>query len=328
MLGRMVMTRAPLRITFVGGGTDLPFYYEKRDYGAVVSSAINKYIYVTVNKKFGGRIRVSYSKTEIVDHVNSIEHPSVREALRYLGIEKGIEIVSISDIPSKGTGLGSSSSFLVGLLHALHSYKGEFVNSNELAREAVKIERDILREEGGKQDQYIAAYGGINLMKFMRDGSVDMTGAISHDSNFKRIEDSLLLLYTNVERSSTEIHRDQIANSAQKMETYDEMKKLAELAFKAICEGDVDSLGKIMDMNWRMKKSLSSKISYGWIDEKYERALKLGAKGGKLVGAGGGGFLLLVAEPEKHENIARELGLRKVDFRFSQSWSRVIFVGD
>ncbi len=328
MLGRMVMTRAPLRITFVGGGTDLPFYYEKRDYGAVVSSAINKYIYVTVNKKFDDRIRVSYSKTEIVDHVNSIEHPSVREALRYLGIEKGIEIVSISDIPSKGTGLGSSSSFLVGLLHALHSYKGEFVNSNELAREAVKIERDILREEGGKQDQYIAAYGGINLMKFMRDGSVDMTGAISHDSNFKRIEDSLLLLYTNVERSSTEIHRDQIANSAQKMETYDEMKKLAELAFKAICEGDVDSLGKIMDMNWRMKKSLSSKISYGWIDEKYERALKLGAKGGKLVGAGGGGFLLLVAEPEKHENIARELGLRKVDFRFSQSGSRVIFVGE
>ena len=271
---------------------------------------------------------MSYSKTEIVDHVNSIEHPSVREALRYLGIEKGIEIVSISDIPSRGTGLGSSSSFLVGLLHALHSYKGEFVNSNELAREAVKIERDILREEGGKQDQYIAAYGGINLMKFMRDGSVDMTSAISHDSNLKKIEDSLLLLYTNVERSSTEIHRDQIANSAQKMETYDEMKKLAELAFKAICEGDVDSLGKIMDMNWRMKKSLSSKISDSWIDEKYERALKLGAKGGKLVGAGGGGFLLLVAEPEKHENIARELGLRKVDFKFSQSGSRVIFVGD
>ena len=329
MLERMVMTRAPLRITFVGGGTDLPFYYEKRDYGAVVSSAINKYIYVTVNKKFDNKIRVSYSKTEIVDDVGSIEHPSVREALRYLGIEKGIEIVSISDIPSKGTGLGSSSSFLVGLLHALHSYKGEFVNSDELAREAVKIEREILREEGGgKQDQYIAAHGGINLMKFMRDGSVDMTSAISHDSNLKRVEDSLLLLYTNVERSSTEIHRDQIVNSALKMDTYDEMKKLAELAFKAICEGDVDSLGDMMDRNWRMKKSLSSKISDSWIDEKYEMSLKLGAKGGKLVGAGGGGFLLLVAEPEKHEMIARELGLRKVDFKFSQSGSRVIFVGD
>ena len=328
MLNRMVMTRAPLRITFVGGGTDLPFYYEKRDYGAVVSSAINKYIYVTVNRKFDNNIRVSYSKTEIVDSVDKIEHPTVRESLRLLGIEDGIEIVSISDIPSRGTGLGSSSTFVVALLHALHSFKGEFVNADELAREAVKIERVILREEGGKQDQYIAAHGGINLMKFMRDGNVDMTSAISHDSNLKRIEDSLLLLYTDRERSSTEIHKDQILNSTEKMETYDQMKKLAEVTFKAICEGDVNALGKFMNRNWEMKKSLSSKISDRWIDEKYERAMKLGAKGGKLVGAGGGGFLLLVAEPEKHNSIAKELGLRKIDFKFSQSGSRVIFVGD
>jgi len=144
------MTRAPLRITFVGGGTDIPSYYEKRDYGSVVSAAINKYIYVTVNKKFDDKIRVSYSKTEIVDSVDKIEHPTVREALNFLGIRKGIEIVSISDIPSKGTGLGSSSSFLVGLLHALHSFKGEFVNPEELASEAVKIEREILGEPGGE----------------------------------------------------------------------------------------------------------------------------------------------------------------------------------
>ncbi len=328
MLNRMVMTRAPLRITFVGGGTDLPFYYEKRDYGAVVSSAINKYIYVTVNRKFDSNIRISYSKTEIVDSVERIEHPTIRESLRLLGIENGIEIVSISDVPSQGTGLGSSSTFLVALLHALHSYKGEFVSAEELAREAVRIEREILREEGGKQDQYIAAYGGTNLMKFRSDGSVEIVNAVSHDSNLKKIEKSLLLLYTNRERSSTEIHRDQIVNSAQKMETYDEMKKLAELAFMAVCDGDMDSLGDMMDRNWRMKKSLSSRISDNWIDEKYEMSLKLGAKGGKLVGAGGGGFLLLVAEPEKHEMIARELGLRKVDFKFSQSGSRVIFVGD
>ncbi|MCW6159347.1 MAG: kinase [Thermoplasmatales archaeon] len=328
MLNRMVMTRAPLRITFVGGGTDLPIYYEKRDYGAVVSSAINKYIYVTVNKKFDNNIRVSYSKTEIVDSVDKIEHPTVRESLRLLGIEVGIEIVSISDIPSRGTGLGSSSTFVVALLHALHSFKGEFVNADDLAREAVKIEREILREEGGKQDQYIAAHGGINLMKFMSDGSVDMTSAISHDSNLKRIEDSLLLLYTDRERSSTEIHKDQILNSTEKMKTYDEMKKLAEVTFKAICDGDANALGEFMNKNWEMKKSLSSKISDRWIDEKYERAMKMGAKGGKLVGAGGGGFLLLVAEPEKHDSIAKELGLRKIDFKFSQSGSRVIFVGD
>ena len=328
MLNRMVMTRAPLRITFVGGGTDLPFYYEKRDYGAVVSSAINKYIYVTVNRKFDSNIRISYSKTEIVDSVDRIEHPTIRESLRLLGIENGIEILSISDIPSRGTGLGSSSTFLVALLHALHSYKGEFVSAEELAREAVRVERDILREEGGKQDQYIAAYGGTNLMKFRNDGTVEMVNAVSHDSNLKKIEESLLLLYTNRERSSTEIHRDQIENSSEKMNVYDEMKKLTDGTLKAICDGDIDALGNLMHMNWMMKKSLSSRISDGWIDEKYERATKLGAKGGKLVGAGGGGFLLLVAEPEKHENIAKELGLRKIDFRFSQSGSRVIFVGD
>ena len=328
MLNRMVMTRAPLRITFVGGGTDLPFYYEKRDYGAVVSSAINKYIYVTVNRKFDSNIRISYSKTEIVDSVDRIEHPTIRESLRLLGIENGIEIVSISDIPSRGTGLGSSSTFLVALLHALHSYKGEFVSAEELARDAVKVEREILNEEGGKQDQYIAAYGGTNLMKFRNDGTVEMVNAVSHDSNLKKIEESLLLLYTNRERSSTEIHRDQIENSSEKMNVYDEMKKLTDGTLKAICDGDIDALGNLMHMNWMMKKSLSSRISDGWIDEKYERATKLGAKGGKLVGAGGGGFLLLVAEPEKHENIAKELGLRKIDFRFSQSGSRVIFVGD
>ena len=328
MLNRMVMTRAPLRITFVGGGTDLPFYYQKRDYGAVVSSAINKYIYVTVNRKFDSNIRISYSKTEIVDSVDRIEHPTIRESMRLLGIENGIEIVSISDIPSRGTGLGSSSTFLVVLLHALHSYKGEFVSAEELAKEAVMVEREILREEGGKQDQYIAAYGGTNLIKFRNDGSVEMVNAVSHDSNLKKIEESLLLLYTNRDRSSTDIHRDQIENSSEKMNVYDEMKKLTDETFKAICDGDIDTLGELMHRNWMMKRSLSSRISDSWIDEKYERALKLGAKGGKLVGAGGGGFLLLVVEPEKHENIAKELGLRKVDFRFSQSGSRVIFVGD
>ncbi len=328
MLNRMIMTRAPLRITFVGGGTDLPFYYEKRDYGAVVSSAINKYIYVTVNRKVDDKRRVSDSRTEIVDDVSKREHPSVRESLRLLGIENGIEIVSISDIPSRGTGLGSSSTFLVGLLQALHGYKGEFVNSEELAREAVKIEREILREPGGKQDQYIAAYGGTNLMKFMNDGSVDIDQVISHDSNVKRVEDSLLLLYTNRERSSAEIHNDQIANSDGKMEIYDEMRSLAEGTFRALCDGDVNALGETMHKNWLLKRKLSGKISDDWIDNLYEKAMKLGAKGGKIVGAGGGGFLLLVAEKEKHDIIANELGLRRTDFRFSNAGSRVIFVGE
>ncbi|MEL9914692.1 MAG: kinase [Thermoplasmatales archaeon] len=328
MLNRLVMTRAPLRVTFTGGGTDLPVYFKKRGYGAVVSAAINKYIYITVNKKFDNSIRVSYSKTEIVDDVEKIEHPTVREALKLLGIENGIEIVSISDIPSKGTGLGSSSSFLVGLLHALHSFKGEFVNPEELAKEAVKIEREILKEPGGKQDQYMAAYGDINLLKFFSDDSVLVTPVISHDSNIKMIEESLLLLYTGRERRSSEIHSEQIENSSNKLEIYDRMRELTNDAFKAICDGDVSMLGAAMHENWLLKRKLSSKISDSWIDGIYESAMKLGALGGKIVGAGGGGFLLLVAEPDKHKRISESLGLKRVDFKFSRSGSRVIFVGD
>lgn len=328
MLNRMVMTRAPLRITFVGGGTDLPFYYEKRDYGAVVSAAINKYIYVTVNRKFDNDIRVSYSKTEIVDSIDSIEHPAVRETLKLLDIDKGIEIVSISDIPSRGTGLGSSSTFVVALLHGLHSFRGEFVNQEQLAREAVKIEREILKEPGGKQDQYVAAYGGVNMIKFLNDGSVDVSPLISHDSNLKKIEDSLLLLYTGRERKSTEIHNDQINGSADKIDVYDKMRGLTEETFRAVCDGDADTLGEKMQENWLLKKSLSGKISDGWIDDLYSKAIGLGAKGGKIVGAGGGGFLLLVAEKERHETISKELGLKRTEFKFSHAGSRVIFVGD
>ena len=328
MSNRMIMTRAPLRITFVGGGTDLPFYYENRDYGAVVSAAINKYIYVTVNKKFDDKIRVSYSRTEIVDGIEEIKHPSVREALRLLDITKGIEVVSISDIPSRGTGLGSSSAFLVALLHALHSFRGEFASSEELAREAAKIEREILKEPGGKQDQYMAAYGDLNFIKFMRDGSVDVQTIVSQDSNIRKIEESLLLLYLGRERNSTDIHRDQINNSSGKMDIYDKMKDLVKEVPKTIYEGNVDLLAKLMHDNWTLKKSLSGKISDGWIDDLYSKAIRLGAKGGKVVGAGGGGFLLLVAEKERHETISKELGLKRTDFKFINTGSRVIFVGD
>ena len=304
------------------------FYYEKRGYGAVVSAAINKYICVIVNRKFDDNIRVSYSKTEIVNSVEKIEHPTVRETLNLLDTEKGIEIVSISDILSRGTGLGSSSSFVVTLLHALHNFKWEFVNQEELAREAVKIEREILNEPGGKQDQYMAAYGGVNFMKFKADGSVDTIPVISHDSNMKKIECSLFLLYTGRERKSSEIHTDRINSSRNKMDVYDKMKGLAEETFSAMCDGDTDALGKKMHENWLLKKSLSGKISDDWIDDLYSSAMRLGAKGGKIVDAGGGGFLLLVAERDKHEMISREIGLMKTDFKFCHSGSRVIFVGD
>ena len=324
----MVMTKAPLRITFVGGGTDLPFYYENRDFGAVVSAAINKYIYVTVNKKFDDKIRVSYSKTEIVDEIDQIQHPTVREALRLLNITKGIEVVSISDIPSNGTGLGSSSTFLVSLLHALHSYKGELVDSETLAREAVSIEREILKEPGGKQDQYSAAYGNLNLMKFYGNGNVNLIPVTSQAEKINRIEESLMLFYTGKGIISSGIHSDQIINSEVNMDAYDEMKALTEPTFRAINNGDVESLGRLVHDNWILKKKLSKKISDDWIDRVYQRALELGAIGGKIVGAGGGGFILIIADPSKHELLLKGLGLEMTGFKFTQSGSRVIFVGE
>lgn len=328
MKNRMVMARAPLRISFVGGGTDIPFYYKKSGYGAVVSAAIDKFIYVAVNKKFDDKIRVSYSRTEIADSVDEILHPSVREALRLLALTKGIEVVSISDVPSEGTGLGSSSTFLVALLHALHSYKGEFVDAEQLAKEAVHIERNILREAGGKQDQYMAAYGSIDLMKFYSDERVDILPLTINEEKIKRIEESILLLYLERERSSSSIIEDQGVSADRQKATYDEFTKMAEDSCKYIVDADVPELGYLVMKYWNQKKRLSGRISNGHIDSAIERALDIGAYGGQVIGAGGGGFLMLVADPQIHQEIANSLGLMKLDFRLQFSGSRLIFVGD
>ena len=328
MLSRMVTTRAPLRICFAGTSTDLPFYYRNSDFGQMVSAAINKFIYVTVNKKFDQKIRLSYSRTEIVDSIDKIKHPTVREALRLLDIDGGIEIVSISDIPSQGTGLGSSSSFLVSLLHALHSFKGELVGPEQLAKEAVHIEREVLGEPGGKQDQYMAAYGNVDLLSFYPDERVDVEQLVAEDHNLKNIEESMLLLYTGRQRTSSDIIVDQSATSEEKRSVYDSMKSLAPRAFKAMSEGDIVSLGEIITEDWSLKRSLSAKISDSWLDDMHAKALEHGALGGEIVGAGGGGFLLLIAEPAKQQKIANALGLNRIDFKFHFTGSRIIFVGE
>ena len=328
MLSRMVTTRAPLRICFAGTSTDLPFYYRNSDFGQMVSAAINKFIYVTVNKKFDQKIRLSYSRTEIVDSIDKIKHPTVREALRLLDIDGGIEIVSISDIPSQGTGLGSSSSFLVSLLHALHSFKGELVGPEQLAREAVHIEREVLGEPGGKQDQYMAAYGNVDLLSFYPDERVDVEQLVAEDHNLKNIEESMLLLYTGRQRTSSDIIVDQSATSEEKRGVYDSMKSLAPRAFKAMSEGDIVSLGEIITEDWSLKRSLSAKISDSWLDDMHAKALEHGALGGEIVGAGGGGFLLLIAEPAKQQKITNALGLNRIDFKFHFTGSRIIFVGE
>lgn len=328
MLSRMVTTRAPLRICFAGTSTDLPFYYRNSDFGQMVSAAINKFIYVTVNKKFDQKIRLSYSRTEIVDSIDKIKHPTVREALRLLDIDGGIEIVSISDIPSQGTGLGSSSSFLVSLLHALHSFKGELVGPEQLAKEAVHIEREVLGEPGGKQDQYMAAYGNVDLLSFYPDERVDVEQLVAEDHNLKNIEESMLLLYTGRQRTSSDIIVDQSATSEEKRSVYDSMKSLAPRAFKAMSEGDIVSLGEIITEDWSLKRSLSAKISDSWLDDMHAKALEHGALGGEIVGAGGGGFLLLIAEPAKQQKITNALGLNRIDFKFHFTGSRIIFVGE
>lgn len=323
------MSRTPLRITFVGGGTDIPSYYREYGPGAVVSASVDKYIYVAVNKKFDSKIRVSYSVTEIVDRVEEIRHPTVREALKLLDIDGGIEIVSISDIPSKGTGLGSSSTFLVGLLNALHAYKGEHASPLQLAEEAVKIERQILGEPGGKQDQYMAAYGGIQFMEFHPDERVSIKPVIMNEDARTELKSNLMLLYTGRERSSTDIHRVQASGVTSKVQDYHIMKGLAFELFDAMCNGSTSSVGTLLDRNWQHKKSLASGISDSDIDKWYATALENGASGGKMIGAGGGGFLLLYAPQDAQERIVAKLPeLKPEPFNIEYNGSRIIFVGD
>ena len=324
----MFISKTPLRITFVGGGTDIKEYYSNYGRGSVLSAAINKYIYITVNKKFDSNIRVSYSKTEIVDSVDKIEHPSVREALKMLGIDGGIEILSISDIPSGGTGLGSSSTFIVGLLNALHAWIGEFVSPMELAEEAVKIEREILREPGGKQDQYMASFGGIQKLNFYSDERVELNPVVIESEKLKEFEDSLLLLYTGIQRSSGNIHDLQRKTVSDNFASYGEMVKIADEAYISLNKGDYRSFGKQMHDNWLLKKSLANGISDKKIDDWYERGINSGAHGGKLIGAGGGGFLLFMCDPSKKRNILDSLPeLRQEEFRFEPEGTRIIYVG-
>lgn len=326
---RMIMSRTPLRITFVGGGTDIPAYYRKYEPGAVVSASINKYIYVAVNKKFDTKIRVSYSVTEIVDRVEDIKHPSVREALKLLDIDGGIEIVSISDIPSRGTGLGSSSTFLVGLLNALHAWKGEHASPLQLAEEAVKIERETLGEPGGKQDQYMAAYGGIQFLEFHPDERVTVNPVIMGEDARSELQENLVLMYTNRERSSTAIHKVQAVNVSSKVENYHAMRQLAHDLFDRMGQGDISSVGQLMHQNWENKRLLANGITNPKIDEWYNSALKHGATGGKMIGAGGGGFLLLYVPSDKRDSMIQDLpDLKMEPFRIEYDGSRIIFIGD
>lgn len=324
----MIISRTPFRVSLAGGGTDLKEFYSIEP-GAVLSTAINKYMYVTVTPRFDNTIRASYSHTEIVASVEEIQHPIIREALKLTGIKGGIEIVSIADIPS-GTGLGSSSSFTVGLLNALYAYKGELKSVDELAREACHIEIDMLNEPIGKQDQYIAAYGGLCYINFNTDESVFVNPVILQPKVKETFLNSLMLFYTGSSRPASSVLDEQKANIRQEkfFKNMIMMRGLAQdLRHCLLHTFNLGDFGELLHKGWMLKKGLASNISNPIIDEYYDKARSEGAIGGKLLGAGSGGFLLLCCPPEKQEMVRQSLNhLKYVEFTTEPEGSKIIYV--
>ena len=321
---KLVISKTPLRITFVGGGTDIPAYYRNYGSGVSIAASINKYVYIWVHKRFDDDIRIAYTKTEMVKSVEEIEHPTVREALKLLKITGGIEIASMADIPS-GTGLGSSSAFLVGVLNSLHTFKGDKFDSLQIAKEAVKIEREILKEPGGKQDQYIAALGGFQFMEFKKDETVENTEIKFNVITRNKIHDHLLLFYTGTQKPNTNVHT-KMANSVDKnLIAYNKMTELGYALFKEFKSNKINNIGTYLNQNWLLKKKTHG-LHNTKIDDYYKRAKEAGAIGGKILGAGDRGFLLLFAPPEKHSSIIKALSELKYEpFGFSSEGTKIIY---
>lgn len=320
----MIVVQTPLRLSFVGGGTDFRQYYAERG-GAVLTSAIDKYVFVIVKERFDDLIYVNYSQKEIVDDVASIKHDLVREAMRLTGVTRGVEITTLADIPSEGTGLGSSSSITVGLLNALYAYKGESVGAERLAREACQIEIETLGSPIGVQDQYIAAYGGVRFLSFNHHG-VDVERVDLSPLQRRLLDENLLLFYTGMTRKSAEILQQQKANIKSRQDVLDQMRDLAHQARETLASGDLDGFGAMLRRGWELKRQLASKISNDMIDLALEKAQQAGAVGGKVTGAGGGGFLLVYCPKEHRDRVRAALsGMRELPFRFEQDGSKVIF---
>lgn len=320
----MIICKTPLRISFAGGGTDIDSYY-RHGYGAVVSTAIDKYIYVTIHRRYDNTLRVGYTKTEIVAHADELSHTRMRACLNLAGIDNGIEITTIGDIPS-GTGMGSSSTLTVGLLNALYNFKGEHLSSEELLFKAYRVEREILQEPLGKQDQAAAAYGGLNYFQFMPDGTVHREPLMLSESELLRLESKLLLFYTGLTHQSKEILKNQNARIEANMDALDRMRNQARDMRVRLRREPIGSwFGEMMRQGWELKKSLTGEISNPLVDDLYRRALSAGAVGGKLLGAGGGGFLLLYCEENTQANLRKAMGLRELPFRFDRYGSRIVY---
>jgi D-glycero-alpha-D-manno-heptose-7-phosphate kinase len=325
----MIITRTPFRVSFVGGGSDLPSFYRKHP-GCVVSAGIDRHMYVSVHKFFNGdQFHLKYSEVELVNHVRQIRHPILREAMLLTGVPGGIELTSTADIPA-GTGLGSSSSFAVGVLHALYAYRGFFVSKERLALEACEIELNKLGAPIGKQDQYAAAFGGLSFIRFHPDERVTVEPILLDRDTSQHLQDNFLLFYLGGTRASGTILRKQSGNMSQpaKFDLVLKMTELAEQMRSELWEKKYDHFGAILDKAWRLKREVASGVSNPRIDSYYDRALKAGALGGKLLGAGGNGFMLLYCPLEKQKRVRRALSdLKPFPFRFDMEGSRVVFVG-
>ena len=325
---RMIIVRSPLRISLGGGGTDLPSYYEKFG-GFLVAGAINKYVYVTVNRPFSEGISVKYSRIENVDVVDDIQHPIIREVLRLFNLATPqIEISTIADIPT-GTGLGSSGSFTTALLKAIHTHRRTSIHSNELAELACHIEIEKLGEPIGKQDQYIAAYGGISSFTFNEDGSIEVVPLRLSQNTMIDLEDNLLLFFTGISRSASAILSDQNSKlKARESEMIDSLHIIKDLGFRsrdALLAGDTKLFGELMHEHWQHKKIRTQGISSDFINDTYEKAIANGAIGGKIVGAGGGGFFLFYASDRNQlRHAMREAGLKEMRFGFDFEGTKVI----
>ena len=324
----MIVARSPLRITLGGGGTDLASYYEKRG-GFLLSAAIDKYVYILLNETFDGTLTLKYSKLEKVHEAVELKHPIVREALAMLGLEDApLDICSMADIPA-GTGLGSSSTFTTALLVALHRYSGNTMRAQKIAEEACEIEIQRLGEPIGKQDQYISAYGGLMQMKFRKEGHVEIAPLRISQETMYNLEDGLMLFFTGISRSAGDILGEQDRKSktddTEMLRNLDQVKQMGLDSKTALERGDLDALASIMNEHWLMKKKRSGGVSNQQIDEWYEYAMKNGAIGGKVVGAGGGGFLMFYAKDKaKLREAMRKTGLREIRFRFEFEGAKVL----
>lgn len=321
----MIITQTPLRISFAGGGTDFKDFWQEHE-GGVVSSAIDKYIHVILKERFDDLIVLNYSRRERVKSVDEIEHHLIRECMKKTGVDKGIEITTLADIPSRGSGLGSSSCVTVGLLHTLYTYKGDLVTAERIAREACEIEIDILGSPIGIQDQYIATYGGLRYFKFCKDGEVKTERVDISPWNQLILSSRLMLFYLNRTRKSSSVLNEQKGNIPKKIKTLCRMRDMALEIFEQITDDNLDIVGETMHKGWLDKKSMASNVSDTKIDEFYNIALEAGALGGKVAGAGGGGFLLLYVPRENQDRVRKSLrSLRELPFMLEPDGSKVIF---